>query len=116
MPKGEIHSKGETSLSEILDKFKEKLGDEVGAIASFVGIVRRNAKEGGKVRKLDYESADSADEELENIAEDMEEKEGISEVAIHHVIDELEPRDDIIYVLAGGGHREDVFDVLPEIM
>lgn len=35
---------------------------------------------------------------------------------IHHVIDELKPGEDAIYVLVAGQNRADVFAALPEIM
>ncbi len=111
------HKKGEISFSQLLEDFKKDIGEEVGAIASFIGIVRKKAKDGGTVKKLHYESAENVEEELENIAKEIEEEmEGISEIIIHHIIDDLEPGDDIIYVLVGGNHREEVFQTLPNIM
>lgn len=117
MAEGKIHEKGEIGLPEILADFKSRLGDGVGAIGSFIGIVRGEAKVGGKVERLRYESVESAGEELENIAADVEEDiDGISEVAIHHLVDDLEPGDEIVYLLVGGNHRKEVFEALPRIM
>ncbi len=111
------HKKGKVSFSELLEEFKKDLSDEVGAIASFIGIVRKKAKVGKTVKKLHYESAKNVEEELEEIAREIEKEiDGISEIYIHHIIDDLEPGDDIIYVLAGGNHREEVFQALPSIM
>lgn len=111
------HKKGKVSFSELLEEFKKDLGEEVGAIASFIGIVRKKAKVGETVKKLHYESAKNVEEELEEIARDIEKEiDGISEIYIHHIIDDLEPGDDIIYVLAGGNHREEVFQAIQSIM
>lgn len=112
-----IHKKGEVDFSQLMADLKDKLGPGVGAVGSFIGIVREEAKKGGKVEELQYEAAEEAEEELRKIAEDLEENtEGVSEVFIHHIIDDLEPGDEIVYVLVGGNHREEVFDALPEMM
>lgn len=109
--------KGERSFSEILEDFKNRLKEEVGAVGTFIGLVRGEGKKGSKVEKLHYECADDAENDLENIAKEIEgELAGISEVAIHHIIDDLKPRDEIIYVLAAGKHRKEVFEALPRIM
>ncbi|KXA96906.1 hypothetical protein AKJ39_03975 [candidate division MSBL1 archaeon SCGC-AAA259J03] len=71
-------------------------------MGSFVGDVRKEAKKGGKVKQLRYESAEKASEEARKIATDIEENtEGVSEVLVHHVIDDLEPGDNIVNVLVG---------------
>lgn len=117
MNEGKIHKKGEVEISELLDSFKKKLGEEAGAIGSFIGIVRSSARKEGKVDKLQYESAETAEEELDNIATEIKDEiDGLSEVAIHHLVDDLKPGDEIIYVLAGGNHRSEVFEALPKIM
>lgn len=117
MPVGKIHEKGKTSFSEILEDFKERLGDEVGAIGSFIGIVRKDAKKGGKIKRLHYEGRKNAAKSLEKIATSIEnEIEGISKVDIHHFVDDLKPGDDIVYVIVGGAHRKEVFAALPKIM
>lgn len=112
-----IHEKGEVDLQKLMEDLKERLDPGVGAIGSFVGVVRGEGKKGGRVEELQYEAAEEAEEELMEIAEDLEgEIEGISEVSVHHVIDDLEPGDEIVYVLVGGNHREEVFEALPRLM
>lgn len=117
MPSSGIHFKGEKNFSEIYEDFKNQLKKEVGAVGSFVGLVREEGKKGSEVEKIHYECAEDAENDLENIAMKIEEEvDGISEVAIHHIIDDLEPGDEIIYVLAAGRHRKEVFEALPRIM
>ncbi len=117
MKESGVYKKGELNFSTLLREFKRILGEEVGAIGSFIGIVRRKGKKGGKVKKLQYECSESADKELRDIASDFEEfMEGISKVSIFHIVDDLGPGEDIVYVLVGGGHRKEVFEVLPKIM
>lgn len=117
MPEGRIHKKAEVKFTEILEQFEDKIGKNVGAIGSFIGIVRGVGAKGTEVKKLSYECADTADQELRNIERDVKkETEGISEVEIHHFIDDLTPGEEIIYVLVGGSHRKEVFEALPVIM
>lgn len=117
MARDRVHKKGEKNFSQIFESFKDRLSDEIGAIGSFVGLVRGRGKKGGKLEKLHYETAESADQELEEIARKVEKEfSGVSEVAIHHIVDDLSPGEEIVYVLAAGRHREEVFEALPEIM
>lgn len=117
MAVGKIHSKDEVKFSSLLEEFEERVEGKAGAIGSFIGTVRKKGEKGGEVQKLHYERADEAQSDLEEIASEIEETiEGIEEVAIHHVVDDLEPGDEILYVLVGGEHRKEVFEALPEIM
>lgn len=112
-----VHKKGQVDFSRLLDSFKDSLDDSEGAIGSFIGMVRKDAKKEGKVKQLHFECAEEAENELRNIAANIEEEiEGISKVCIHHIIDDLEPGDEIIYVIVGGDHRKEVFEALPKIM
>lgn len=117
MAVGKIHSKDEVEFSSLHEEFEERVERKVGAIGSFIGTVRKKGEKGGEVRELHYERADEAQSDLEGIASEIEESiEGIEEVSIHHVVDDLEPGDEILYVLVGGEHRKEVFEALPEIM
>jgi molybdopterin synthase catalytic subunit len=111
-----IHRKGEVDFPTLLEKFRRELGESVGAIGCFIGVVRGISKEGEKIKALRYEHSDEAVGKLEEIASDVEKSPDISRVMIHHVIDELEPGDDAIYVLVAGRRRGEVFKALPRIM
>jgi molybdopterin synthase catalytic subunit len=116
LPEVGIHRRGEVDLPDLLRRLRQGLGGEVGAVGCFIGIVRGVSKEGEAVRSLCYESSDEALGKLEEIAADIEKSPNISRVMIHHVIDELKPGEDAIYVLVAGRHRGDVFEALPKIM
>jgi molybdopterin synthase catalytic subunit len=111
-----IHRKGEVDFPTLLERFRLGLGGSVGAIGCFVGIVRGISKEGEKIKSLRYEHSDEAVGKLEEIASDIERSPDISRVMIHHVIDELKPGEDAIYVLVAGKRRCEVFEALPKIM
>ena len=116
MPDVGTHRKGEVDFFTLLRKLKSELKGKVGAIASFVGIVRGTSEGGEPVKHLHYECSEEAREKLEEIAADAERRPGISRVLIHHVIDDLKPGEDAIYVIVAGKHRAEVFAALPQIM
>jgi len=116
MPEVGIHRKGEVELSRLLEHLRRELGKEVGAIGCFIGVVRGISKEGEIVKSLRYECSDEALGKIGEIASDIEERPNISRVIIHHVIDDLKPGDDAIYVIVAGRHRGEVFMGLSEIM
>ena len=116
MPEVGIHRRGEVDFPNLLKKFRRGLGGEVGAIGCFIGIVRGISKGGGAVKSLRYECSEEALKKLEEIALDVEKSPDISRVMIHHVIDEIKPGEDAIYVLVVGRHRGEVFKALPKIM
>ncbi|MGC8817200.1 MAG: molybdenum cofactor biosynthesis protein MoaE [Candidatus Hadarchaeum sp.] len=111
-----IHRKGEVTLPDLLERMKTSLGKDVGAIGCFVGVIREVSTDGELVKYLHYEKAEDAMEQLEEIALDFERIPGIRRVMIHHVVDDLSPGDDAIYVLVAGVRRAEVFKALAEIM
>ena len=116
MPDIGIHRKGEVDFFTLLQKLKGEFKGKAGAIASFVGIVRGTSEGGEPVKHLHYECSEEAGKKLEEIAADAERQPGISRVLIHHVIDDLKPGEDAIYVIVAGKHRTEVFAALPQIM
>ncbi|MEW6592297.1 MAG: molybdenum cofactor biosynthesis protein MoaE [Candidatus Hadarchaeota archaeon] len=116
MPDIGIHKKGEINLPMLLEKVRRNLPETVGAIGCFIGVVRGRSSKGEKVKLLDYESSEEALKKLKEIAEEIEQRKNIERVAIHHVVDELKPGEDAVYVVIAGKGREDVFKALPDAM
>ncbi len=116
MPDVGVHRKGEVDLPSLLARMRKRLGKDAGAIGCFVGVIRGKSFDGEAVKKMRYEAADEAVAKLKEIAADIESRPGIKMVMIHHVVDQISPGDDAIYVLVAGGHRTEVFQALPEIM
>jgi len=84
-------------------------------MALFIGVVRGETKQGESVKHLELEAYnEKADEVLQNICKDLQSKKGITDVQIHHFTGEFELGEDLVYVLAAGGHRQNVFPVLQE--
>jgi len=111
-----IHRKGEVDMGKLVKKILVEKGKAVGAIGSFIGVVRGVSKNGERVKFLNYEHSDEAVKKLKKIAMDIEREPGIWQVLIHHVVGKLKPGDIAIYVFVSGERRHDVFSALPKIM
>jgi len=109
-----VHPKGSLKLSDVIESVRKHPDfNKVGAITLFIGVVRGETKRGESVSRLQLEAYDEkADETLERICEDLKTEKDIVDVQIHHFTGEFELGEDLVYVLAAGGHRENVFPVL----
>jgi molybdopterin synthase catalytic subunit len=94
---------------------KNKEFSKTGAIGLFIGIARGEDNEGQKVAKLTLEAyEEKADEVLAGICDDLQKKQGVVDVQIHHLIGDFDVGDDMVYVSVAGSHRPEVFAVLRE--
>ncbi len=111
-----IHEKGKISIVDLLEDVRSnKRFREVGAIASFFGIVRGTGKDGKDVKGLDMEAyEDKAENVFSSISEEMKKRPGIVDVLIHHVTGHLNLGDLIFVVMVAGANRQDVFPTLVE--
>lgn len=114
--KAGIHKKGDFSLSDLINNtMKSENYSKAGAIAQFIGVVRGETIKGEKVIKLEIEAyEEKANEVLNNICEELSNKNGIVNVQIHHLIGEFDVGDALVYISVTGSHRTDVFPVLNE--
>ncbi len=78
---------------------------DVGAVVSFLGIVRDDGIEGMDVEA--YEEV--AEGDLQEIAEEAEAKFGAIHVDIVHRIGHLSVGDDIVLIVVGASHRKAAF-------
>lgn len=111
-----IHPKGTLLLSDIVDSLKARPDYyKVGAMVTFIGVVRGKTRKGEPVQHLQLEAyEDKADQVLEKICGQLEKRKDIVDVQIHHFTGEFELGEELVYVLVAGGHRENVFPVLEE--
>ena len=111
-----VHEKGKFSLLEMIKNAKNQPNfKKAGAIALFIGLVRGETLKGEKVQKLRLEAyEEKANEVLASICSDLEKRQGIVAVQIHHLLGEFRVGEDLVYVLVAGSHRKDVFPVLEE--
>jgi molybdopterin synthase catalytic subunit len=111
-----VNPKRTLVLQDVIESVRKRPDfNKVGAMAIFVGVVRGKTKEGESVKRLELEAYDEkADEALEKICSDLKDKKGIVDVQIHHFTGKFELGEDLVYVIAAGEHRENVFPVLKE--
>lgn len=111
-----VCQKGVLKLAKVIQSAKaNKNFPKVGAIALFIGVARGETKNKEKVQKLELEAyEEKANEVLENICNDLNKREGIVDVQIHHLLGEFEVGEELVYVLVAGAHRNKVFPILQE--
>jgi molybdopterin synthase catalytic subunit len=82
-----------------------------GAIATFTGRVR--AKEDADdepTERLEFEKYEGvAEERMAAISAELEERDGVYEVVMHHRTGVIEYGEDIVFVVVLAGHREEAF-------
>ncbi len=111
-----VHRKGAFSLQDVLKSVRAKPSfNKAGALAIFVGVVRGETLDGERVKRLELEAyEEKANEVLENICNDLQKREDIIDVQIHHFIGEFDVGEDLVYVVVAGSHRHNVFPTLDE--
>jgi molybdopterin synthase catalytic subunit len=79
--------------------------DEAGAIATFVGTVRRSSR-GRDVLYLEYEAfAEMAEPMLSQLADELVAKHGLCKVAIHHRVGRVEIGEASVMIAVSAAHR-----------
>jgi len=85
--------------------------EQSGAIATFTGRVRAKEHDDDVVtERLEFERHDEvAAERTDAIREDLEAREGVFEVLLHHRVGVVEYGEDIVFVVVLAGHRDQAF-------
>jgi molybdopterin synthase catalytic subunit len=89
---------------------------DVGAVASFVGLVRDN-NEGASVGAMTLEHYPGMTERsIQAIVDEAKTRWKIFEVLVIHRVGQLKPRDQIVLVAVAGSHRGEAFAACEFIM
>ncbi|MFB6093851.1 MAG: molybdopterin synthase [Halanaeroarchaeum sp.] len=82
-----------------------------GAIATFTGRVRAKEDEDDEfTTSLTFEKYDGvAAERMREIEADLESREGVEDVLMHHRVGRIEAGEDIVFVVVLAGHRRQAF-------
>jgi molybdopterin synthase catalytic subunit len=92
----------------------EAADDEAGAVASFVGTVRRQSR-GRTVLYLEYEAFEEmAEPMLRTLADELTAKHGLSKVAIHHRVGRVEIGEPSVAIAVSAPHRGAALDACKE--
>jgi molybdopterin synthase catalytic subunit len=83
----------------------EAESDDAGAIATFVGTVRRRSR-GREVVRLEYEAfAEMAEPKMRQLADQLKAKHGLCEVAIHHRVGTVQIGEPSVVIAVSAPHR-----------
>jgi molybdopterin synthase catalytic subunit len=87
---------------------------KAGAIGTFTGIVRA-VSENTSTEFLEFESyGEVAQQKMDEICAQLKQKDGITEVLMHHRTGIIQKGEDIVHIVVAAGHREQMFPVLRE--
>lgn len=101
----------ETLSSLVADLEHSPRADYSGAIATFTGRVRAlEGEDDDWTESLTFEKYEGiAADRLSTIREDLESRDGVLDVRLHHRIGRVEAGEDIVFVAVLAGHREEAF-------
>jgi molybdopterin synthase catalytic subunit/molybdopterin converting factor small subunit len=92
----------------------EVASDDAGAVATFVGTVRRSSR-GREVLYLEYEAfAEMAEPMLAQLADELIAKHGLCKVAIHHRVGRVEIGEASVVIAVSAAHRAAALDACHE--
>lgn len=82
-----------------------------GAIATFTGRVRRKEhKDDTPTEYLEFEKYEGvAETKMNEISEELTDRDGVYEVLLHHRVGVIEAEEDIVFVVVLAGHRDQAF-------
>ncbi|WP_224448553.1 molybdopterin synthase [Haloprofundus salilacus] len=100
------------TLEALVERIKQSpRAERAGAIATFTGRVR--AKDGDddpRTTRLTFEKYEGvAEERLSEIRRDIEARDGVERVLMHHRTGVIEDGEDIVFVVVLAGHRTEAF-------
>jgi molybdopterin synthase catalytic subunit len=105
------------TLHSLVARVKESADeDKAGAIATFTGRVRaRDGDDDPPTEFLEFERYDEvAAEKTAQIREELEAREGVYEVLLHHRTGVVEAGVDIVFVVVLAGHRPEAFETVED--
>jgi molybdopterin synthase catalytic subunit len=88
----------------------EAASDDAGAVATFIGTVRRQSR-GREVVRLEYEAFEEmAEQMLRHLADELTAKHGLCEVAIHHRVGPVDIGEASVVIAVSAPHRAAALD------
>lgn len=100
------------TLESLVRRAKESpKADRAGAIATFTGRVReKDSADDAPTEFLEFETYEGvAEQRFATIREELEAREGVYEVLMHHRTGVIESGADIVFVVVLAGHRKEAF-------
>ncbi len=99
-----------------LNAFMESRGDDIGAIASFIGYCRASSAQ-GTVKHLELDHYPGFTErEVARLADQIAERHSLDALLVIHRVGLIPARDPIVLVAAQSQHRAEAFAAVAEMM
>ncbi|MBI2185272.1 MAG: molybdenum cofactor biosynthesis protein MoaE [Thaumarchaeota archaeon] len=115
MLKPGVYPKGSLDFMVVNKELLQGLPSDVGAFATFMGIVKNVGKDDKTVAQLEMQSYEEhANKVVQRVCEDTEKKYGLTFVRIYHLIGEFDIGESVVFVAAAGRSRDIVFAGLRE--
>jgi len=113
-----VYEKSEIDFREIFREILSKnFNGGLGAVAIFLGKVKGVGRDGKSVSYLEIESyKQHADKTLHKICDEVKVKYGLSFAGIWHLIGRFEIGEPLVFVIASGRSRSQVFRALEELV
>jgi len=105
------------TLSSLVARVKDSTDeDKAGAIATFTGRVRAKEDDDDQPTEfLEFEKYDGvAEQKMAAIREELEARDGVYEVLLHHKTGVVEAGEDIVFVVVLAGHRTEAFQTVED--
>jgi molybdopterin synthase catalytic subunit len=104
----EPHKTLESLVAEVK---RSPRADQAGAIATFTGCVRsKDGPNDAPTEQLEFETYEGvAEERMAAIENNLEDRDGVHEVCLHHRTGVIKDGEDIVFVVVLAGHREEAF-------
>jgi len=103
---------GHETLESLVARVKESpRADRAGAIATFTGRVRaKDAEDDAPTEYLEFEKYEGvAERRMRELEADLEGREGVLDVVMHHRAGVIPDGEDIVFVVVLAGHRREAF-------
>jgi len=105
------------TLESLVHRVKRSADEEyAGAIATFTGRVRvKEHEDDDPTESLEFERYDGiAAEKMATIRDELESRDGVYEVCLHHKTGVVEAGEDIVFVVVLAGHRSEAFQTVED--
>ena len=105
------------TLDSLVESIKtDPEADRAGAIATFTGRVRaKDSLDDASTEALEFETYRAvADRKMAAIAEELEARDGVHRVLMHHRTGVIEAGEDIVFVVVLAGHRREAFTTVED--
>ncbi|MFB6189649.1 MAG: molybdopterin synthase [Halapricum sp.] len=106
----------ETLESLVQSVKREPVAERAGAIATFTGQVRaKDHLEDDRTEHLAFEKYEGvADERMSEIETELQDRDGVLSVRLHHRTGVVEAGEDIVFVVVLAGHRGEAFEAVSD--